>query len=776
MKPQLPRFSLVGAFVILAGLLARTTAQAPDTRIQWAFMTPHVHATGIMTNTSAEVLRVASHEIHIPGATALRAVFSAAVLGPSDFIEVWNPSDGERHTLTATEMAKWQNSSAYMNGDTIVLGLWLAPGSTGSYATTHVISEIAPFATSDTICFGTDDRIASMDARVGRFVSSPTTTNAGCTIWLISSNDCALSAGHCFDGTGLTIAEFNLPPSLPSGAVQHPPVSDQYTLVSGTSSFSNGGIGNDWGICRLNLNNLGQSAAANQGFFILDSFIPPPGTTIRVTGCGTDDGATNAIQQTHTGPAGTAAGTGLQYQVDTTGGNSGSPVIDETTGRAIGIHTHGGCGTAGGFNSGTSLSLPTLQSAIAALCPLPSLGLPTVSILSPTGAAVGSQVAFVGLTTNFVTTWAWDFENDGIVDATTSTAQKTFATAGTFTVRLTATNATGTSTTTIPFVVAPTSSIGVPYSSNFNSGLPTGSEWTFASNGASGRVSATSYGSLSPFSGGLALAFDSSQANVAVTNTAALRVNMASAAGIFVSFWFKETSEENDPEDGVFVSDGTTEVQALSLQNGPQDWTIFGFDLTALATSSGLSTSGVLTVIFRQRDNNPLGTDGYLIDDILLTATCPSTAQPNSVAATLMIQGAVDLCGTPAVIAPRGPFRASLSAGQTLVISFVGGANQPVLLVSGGLNISNKIFPGVGSLDVGFLGASNDYTDVLIVMNGFFPLSPFDYFGTTGPTGTQTLQFALPPLPPGSLGTLQALVATAPGMAQLSAATEIVVL
>jgi hypothetical protein len=37
------------------------------------------------------------------------------------------------------------------------------------------------------------------------------------------------------------------------------------------------------------------------------------------------------------------------------GGNSGSPVVHEETGLAIGIHTHGGCSNSGGANSGTKI-------------------------------------------------------------------------------------------------------------------------------------------------------------------------------------------------------------------------------------------------------------------------------------------------------------------------------------------------------------------------------------------------------------------------------------
>src|SRR5690606_2557474 len=58
-------------------------------------------------------------------------------------------------------------------------------------------------------------------------------------------------------------------------------------------------------------------------------------------------------------------GMALRYQADTTGGNSGSPVIDDSTGLAIGIHTHGGCTSSSGANAGTAIEHPALQAALA---------------------------------------------------------------------------------------------------------------------------------------------------------------------------------------------------------------------------------------------------------------------------------------------------------------------------------------------------------------------------------------------------------------------------
>ncbi|TQV77584.1 hypothetical protein FLL45_04535 [Aliikangiella marina] len=54
----------------------------------------------------------------------------------------------------------------------------------------------------------------------------------------------------------------------------------------------------------------------------------------------------------------------MRYTADTTGGNSGSPIIDEATGEAVGIHSHGGCSSSGGNNNGTSFFNTALWNAI----------------------------------------------------------------------------------------------------------------------------------------------------------------------------------------------------------------------------------------------------------------------------------------------------------------------------------------------------------------------------------------------------------------------------
>jgi hypothetical protein len=88
---------------------------------------------------------------------------------------------------------------------------------------------------------------------------------------------------------------------------------------------------------------------------------------IRITGYGVDSTPpqNNQVQQTNAGPLVTSAGTTVQYRTDTEGGNSGSPVIWEQTGQAVGIHTHGGCFAGGGANSGTGINHAGVQAALA---------------------------------------------------------------------------------------------------------------------------------------------------------------------------------------------------------------------------------------------------------------------------------------------------------------------------------------------------------------------------------------------------------------------------
>jgi V8-like Glu-specific endopeptidase len=54
----------------------------------------------------------------------------------------------------------------------------------------------------------------------------------------------------------------------------------------------------------------------------------------------------------------------VAYTTDTTGGDSGGPILDDSSGLLIGIHANGGCSSTGGYNYGTLISNTALQHAV----------------------------------------------------------------------------------------------------------------------------------------------------------------------------------------------------------------------------------------------------------------------------------------------------------------------------------------------------------------------------------------------------------------------------
>ena len=209
--------------------------------------------------------------------------------------------------------------------------------------------------------------VKSTDKRQGRLW-------LGCTGWLagiVANNtlDLMLTAGHC-TSTGPRILELNVPNSQSSGTVVRAAPNDQYpyTVLARLS----GGVGSDWQVATVsaNSNTNQRPTQTNGGVFYQLGAVPssPAGQNITVTGYGTTSprNALSQVQKIHTGPLSQVQATSLCYSTDTTGGNSGSPVIHANTGRAIGIHTHGGCTSGGGCNQGTRIDRSDLQAAINA--------------------------------------------------------------------------------------------------------------------------------------------------------------------------------------------------------------------------------------------------------------------------------------------------------------------------------------------------------------------------------------------------------------------------
>lgn len=308
--------------------------------------------------------------VQAPQGSWLRLEFAAGAtlataandLETDSFIRVTSLEDGAEQVLTAETLAQWHNTSAYFNGNSVIVELISGKNTDFNSITIKTTQVGDDPVISKSQCGDVDDRVASIDPRVCRI------TSVGCTGWMINdANHMLLTAGHCPAAAGFSVAQFNVPLSNSFGGIVNPPPQDQYSIDTTSIQYTNGGVGNDW--CYFGVfpnSNTGLTPfQKQQAAFTVAAPPAITGNTIRITGFGVDTGTANQTNQTSTGAFTYNTGTTLKYSVDTTGGNSGSPVIVEGLGQAVGIHTHAGCTTGGGANQGTSYNLAALQSAIA---------------------------------------------------------------------------------------------------------------------------------------------------------------------------------------------------------------------------------------------------------------------------------------------------------------------------------------------------------------------------------------------------------------------------
>ncbi len=348
--------------------------------------------TGRSHNDGATPRVVFTQELRVPDWTWTRVYLADGHLGQRSYIRLTSLEDGDIQTLDASALRSWRGASAYFNGDAVLIELIVDPVDRDVFVRIAGVagSEFRPPALERTLCGG-DERTASADSRVCRIAKDtgdPDEPLAWCTAWQIS-NGALLTAGHCVDDDldGLAdadflggVIQFNVPASDCDGAPNHPPAADQYPIwnVTAFSYFGEGfSQGRDWAVFSA-LGNEDGTPHTSRGWYRMTNELPLAGSTTRVTGFGTDNtpagcaGDLNAANQTNQSALGLwvgevpgGSGIALWHTVDTTGGNSGSPIIWEAQNITIGIHTNGGCTAEGGVNVGTSFELDALETAIA---------------------------------------------------------------------------------------------------------------------------------------------------------------------------------------------------------------------------------------------------------------------------------------------------------------------------------------------------------------------------------------------------------------------------
>lgn len=374
--------------------------------------------TGMHHGSPAGMTLTFQDVVSVPGAPWLRLRVGEFNLGRSSYLLIRSPQTGSEQCMTAAAFENWRDHTAFFGGDLLEVELHVAPGDEGIFAN---IDEVWVGTAADQIAgqgeenlegsprdlCGADSRVASNDPRVGRIFGG------GCTAWM-AANGAFLTAGHCVDGDpdqggpGLpdgmvdngfltTVVEFNVPPSLADGTPQPALAQDQYPVTGVYVAYqfagSNGSfnsVGVDWAVFHVgpNANGVTPQMAQNSFFRVSGAASSTVGQTLRVTGYGLDwtpngsgggsapccdingdfvcdfvCNSQNVTEQTSTGICtefvddDTRAW--LRYQVDTSPATSGSPVIREFNGQALGINTNSGCGNGG--NWGTTFDQDTLH-------------------------------------------------------------------------------------------------------------------------------------------------------------------------------------------------------------------------------------------------------------------------------------------------------------------------------------------------------------------------------------------------------------------------------
>ncbi|MBO6738432.1 MAG: hypothetical protein JJ916_01105 [Phycisphaerales bacterium] len=325
----------------------------------------------------ARDLQVAIWEdvIEVPDAAWVRLRFSDITLARStenvreSYLKITSLFDGHEQYLDMKSLGEWGNTSAYFNGGAVKVEIMASPNATGQVNRVRVtgVQASAPVTGDRSICGSVDDRALSYDNRDARLMP------IGCTAWLFSDHGSRMmSAAHCGPSGG-DVIQFNVPLSTSGGSTQNPPPQDQYPVDNASVQDSIGGIfiGNDWAYFGVFDNsNTGMSPGQSYGVHhtLATSGVSADNRPIRITGYGSTSSPVPAswylVQKTHVGPLVYRSGNTIRYATDTTGGNSGSAILDENNQTVLGVHTNAGCNSTGG-NQGTYIFNSDLQNALA---------------------------------------------------------------------------------------------------------------------------------------------------------------------------------------------------------------------------------------------------------------------------------------------------------------------------------------------------------------------------------------------------------------------------
>ena len=300
--------------------------------------------TGAIDNPGGE-RSVWGEVLTVEGSGWMRVYFDDAALPPGSVVRVTGLLDGQTQELDAHALAMWGRTSAYFNGESVMVELVAGEGTRGNrLRVARVAGQLGDAGTRVCGICGADDRTPSTEAPFGRLMPS------GCSSTIYCEDGGLISAGHCAGGQ--QVVEYNVPLSNSNCSLNHPPVEDQFPVVQ--QQWSNNGVGNDWAVMTTGVNNLGQTIYERYGEIVPVSPAPAAaGDVSRVVGYGIDDECVrNQAQQDSPGNILTRGNNQYTFTNDVRGGNSGSGLV--VGGMLVGVVTHcsNSCpGTGGNFGT-----------------------------------------------------------------------------------------------------------------------------------------------------------------------------------------------------------------------------------------------------------------------------------------------------------------------------------------------------------------------------------------------------------------------------------------
>lgn len=354
----------VGAIASVA--VAQSTMPAPVHETG-----PYRVDSGLLNNDEGRANVMFAHVVGMADSVATRIFFDDVVLPETSYLKVTSLLDGDQQIFDQDMIRTWNLSTAYFNGDAVLVELVAGPFTEGNRVSISEISwdpdepQIEPRYVCG-VCDG-DDRTPSDEDWACRLFP------AGCSAAIFNEDSCVVTAGHCVGGN--MVIQFRVPDSFSNCNTRNPPASEQFPITS--SDFREDGVGFDWGAMKAGSNSTGQTPYERYGEFrpIASSGSPSGGQSIDIWGYGVDNQCTRSQTQQYGGGVITGvASRWFSHTADTTGGNSGSSVL--RNGEIIGIATHCGCFVGDTSNYAQRIDTSDFEAARAAICGLGSCCMP----------------------------------------------------------------------------------------------------------------------------------------------------------------------------------------------------------------------------------------------------------------------------------------------------------------------------------------------------------------------------------------------------------------